>query len=83
MVREYGCADEALEDTERSQTEAGAEHWEEAVEETGRPPDFRQNENNDLEDDEEAVDDGPEDACGLVGYCAVPMSEMSVALRGV
>jgi hypothetical protein len=30
-----------------------------------------------LEDDEEAVDDGPENASNLVGHCAVPVVDVS------
>lgn len=67
VVREHGRADEALEDAERAETERGPEHGEEAVEEGGGPADLGEDEHDDLEDDEQAVDDRPEDARGLVG----------------
>lgn len=49
-----------------------AEHGEEAVEELGEPAELREDEEDDLGDDEEAVHDRPEDAGGLVGDCARP-----------
>ena len=66
VVREDRRADEALEDAERAQAEVGPEHGEVLGEEGGGPADLGEDEDDDLEDDEEAVDDGPEDAGGLV-----------------
>ena len=66
VVREDGRADEALEDAEGPQAEVGAEHREVLGEEGGGPADLGEDEDDDLEDDEQAVHDCPEDAGGLV-----------------
>ena len=65
---------QALNHAERAQSKVVAEDREEPVEEGCGPADFGQDEDNDLEDDEEAVHDSPEDACGLVGHRATPVS---------
>jgi len=73
VVREDGRADEALEDPERPQAELAPEDGEVAVEEGGDPAHgaFGEDEHDDLEDDEEAVDDGPEDTGGLIWHGTV------------
>lgn len=58
---------QALDDTERAETELVPEDGEEAGEEGGRPADLGHNEDNDLEDDQEPVENGPEGTRGLVG----------------
>ena len=74
VVREDRRADEALEDAEGSEAEVGPKDGEEPGEERGGPAYLGEDEDDDLEDDEQAVHDGPEDACGLVGHRATPVS---------
>lgn len=62
VVREH----EELEDSERAEAEGGPECGEVAVEEGGGPADLGEDEHDDLEHDEQAVDDRPEDARRLV-----------------
>ena len=66
VVREDRRADEALEDAERAEPEVGPEHGEVRREEGRGPADLGEDEDDDLEDDEQPVHDGPEDACRLV-----------------
>lgn len=58
---------QALDDTERAETEVVPEDGEEAAEERGGPADLGHEEDNDLEDDQQPVQDGPEGTRGLVG----------------
>ena len=58
---------------ECAKTEIVAEDGEEAVEEGSRPPNFRHDEDDGLEDDEEPVEHGPERSGGLVGDGAAPV----------
>ena len=75
VVREDCRTNKALEDSERAEAEVGAQDGEVLGEEGGGPADLGEDEDDDLEDDEEAVHDSPEDACGLVGHRATPVSE--------
>ena len=61
---------QALNDTERTQTEVVAENREEAVEESSGPANLGHDEDDNLENDEEPVEYGPECASGLVGHGA-------------
>ena len=74
MVREDCRANKALEDSERAEAEVGAQDGEVLGEEGGGPADLGEDEDDDLEDDEEAVDDSPENTSRLIWYCAI--SEM-------
>lgn len=76
VVREDRRANEALEDAERAQAEVGAQHGEVRLEEGHGPADLGEDEDDDLEDDEQPVDHGPERACGLVGNCAPAVVEV-------
>lgn len=71
VVGEDSGTDEALEDTQCAETEVAAEYREVTVEEAGGPPEFGENESDDLEDDEQAVDNGPEYSCRLVWNGAI------------
>lgn len=62
-----------LEYAQRTETESSPQHGEEAIKECGGPAEFRQNEGDDLEDDEEAIYDRPEDTTNLIWDGAVPM----------
>ena len=68
MVGEDCSTNEALEDTESADAEVGSEDGEVLVEELVGPANFREHEEDYLEDDEQAVENGPEYTCGLVGY---------------
>ena len=65
---------QALNHAERAQSKVVAEDREEPVEEGCGPADFGQDEDNDLEDDEQPVQDGPECSSGLVRNSATPVS---------
>ena len=67
---------QALENSKGAKAKGRAKHREEAVEKRHWPADLGEDEEDDLEDDEQAVDDGPEDACGLIGHRAVPVHEL-------
>lgn len=69
---------QALNDTEGAETKIVAEDGEETVEEGSRPPNFRHDEDDDLENDEQPVEDGPERSRGLVGHGAAPESSVRV-----
>jgi hypothetical protein len=62
---------QALHHTEWSQTKVGTEHREESVEKCHRPPNLREDEGNDLEDDQEQIENGPKLASGFVRDRAV------------
>lgn len=83
VVREDRRADEALEDAERAEPEGRPEHGEVPVEEGGGPADLGEDEHEDLEDDEQAVDDRPEDAGGLVRDGAPSVDSKDVAWKDV
>lgn len=89
VVRENRCPNESLEDPEGAEAKLRTEDREKAVEEGHWPRDLRENEKDELEDDEEAVEDGPEDSCGLIGngtasYVATSsLVEIRVVLRVV
>ena len=65
---------QALNHAERAQSKVVAEDREEPVEEGCGPADFGQEEDNDLEDDEQPVQDGPECSSGLARTGATPVS---------
>ena len=52
VVRENGGADEALEDTESTDTKVGTKNGEVLVKEFHGPADFREHHDDDLEDNE-------------------------------
>ena len=62
-----------MDHAECAKTEIVAENREEAVEEGSRPPNFRHDEDDGLEDDEEPVEHGPERTRRLVGDGAAPV----------
>ncbi len=66
MMGQDSCTDEALEDAKSTETKLAPEHWEETVEESSGPAKLRENEDDDLEDDEKAINDRPENARWLV-----------------
>lgn len=68
---------QALNDTERTQTEVWAEHREVGVEERRRPTDLGHDEHNGLEDDQQSIHDGPESTRWLVRYCTPPTERLS------
>ena len=76
VVREDRRADEALEDAEWPEPEVAAEHGEVVVEEGVGPADLREDEGDNLEHDEDAVDDCPEDTSGLVGHVAITVVQV-------
>ncbi len=65
--RTKGADVQALDDAERAEAELVPEDGEEAGEEGGGPADLGHDEDDDLEDDQETVEDGPEGTRGLVG----------------
>ena len=70
VVGEDRRSDEALEDAEWPEAERCAQHGEESVKEAGGPADLGEDEDDNLEDDEQTVHDGPENTGRLVGDCA-------------
>lgn len=58
---------QALNDTQSAEAKFVSEHWEELLEESRGPTDFGEEEDDNLTDDQKAVEDGPEYAGGLVG----------------
>lgn len=67
---EDGSSDEHLDEAEGTQPEFFAEHGEVGAEELGWPPDFGEDEDDGLTEDEESVEDCPERAGGLVRHRA-------------
>ena len=55
-----------MENAQCAETKVGTQNGEEALEECGGPANFGEQENDNLNSNKQAVDDGPEDACGLV-----------------
>jgi hypothetical protein len=78
-VREQGKEDslQSLEDTEGTKSKSRTKHREKAIKEGGWPANLRKEKHDNLEDDKQAVDDGPENAANLVGYSAVPVTNVS------
>ena len=66
---------QALNDAESAEAEVVTEDGEEPVEESSRPADFGEDENNGLEDDEQTVEHRPESTSGLVGDRAASVNE--------
>lgn len=66
---------QALDDTERTEAKFGPEHREIFVEKGGRPANLGEDEDDDLKDDEQTVEDGPECTGRLVGHRAVTASQ--------
>lgn len=64
---------QSLKDPKWSQTKIRSQHREESIEERHRPRYFGKKKEDDLEDDEEAVDDGPEHTGGLIWHGTVPI----------
>lgn len=71
MLREHSGTDESLEDAQCTEPKAGTKDREKAVEEDSGPADFRHDQDGHLEDDEQAIHDGPEDPAELVRHRAV------------
>lgn len=67
VVGENRGSDESLEDPERAKAKLRTEHREKAIEEGHRPGDLGKDEEDELEDDEKAIDDCPEGTCWLIG----------------
>ena len=61
-----------------AQAKVGTKHREESVEKCHRPPNLREDEGNDLEDDQEQVENGPKLASGFVRDRAVAERKMLV-----
>lgn len=70
MMGEDSGSKEHLEETEGTQTELISKNWEELVEEFGRESELGQDQDGRLENDKEAVEDGPEGTGRLVGDSA-------------
>jgi hypothetical protein len=66
-----------LEDTEGTESKSRTKHREKAIKESGWPANLRKEQYDNLEDDKQAVDDSPKNAANLVGYGAVPVSDIS------
>ena len=66
---------QALNHTKWAQTEFGTKHRKESVEKCHRPPNLREDEGNDLEDDQEQIENGPKLASGFVRDRAVAERE--------
>jgi hypothetical protein len=62
---------QALHHTKWAQAKVGSKHREESVEKCHRPPNLREDEGNDLEDDQEQIENGPKHASGFVRDRAV------------
>jgi len=67
VVGENRGSNESLEDPERAKAKLRTEHREKAIEEGHRPGDLGKDKEDELEDDEKAIDDCPEDTCWLIG----------------
>jgi hypothetical protein len=78
-VREQGKKEslQSLEDTEGTESKSRTKHREKAIKERGWPANLRKEKHDNLEDNKQAVDDSPENAANLVGYGAVPVSNVS------
>lgn len=74
VVAQDSGANEALEEPDCAEPKGGAEHGEEGVEEAahGGPGELGEEEDDDLEDDKQAVEHGPEGTSGLVRDSRVP-----------
>jgi len=67
MMGENRSPNQALDDAESTDAKVVSKNGEEPIEEARGPTDFGKEEDNDLSDDQETVEDGPEDAGWLVG----------------
>ena len=68
MTREQRRLDsQALNDAESADAKIVSKDREELLEESRGPTDFREEKDDDLSDDQKAVEDGPEDPSRLVG----------------
>lgn len=82
--REYSGDDvrrvdgQALKDAECADAKVRSKDGEVRGEEALRPANLGEEEGHDLKYDEEAVDNSPEGACGLIRYSRVPAAELSV-----
>jgi hypothetical protein len=70
-----GVGSQALHDTEWAQAKFGPKHREKPVEKRLRPPNLGEDERDNLENDQEPVENGPELASGLIRDCAVAKNE--------
>lgn len=71
MLREDCSSDKSLEDTEGTKSKSRTKHRKKAIKESRWPANLRKEKNDHLEDNKQAVDDGPENTANLVGYGAV------------
>jgi len=74
MGEDHGT-DQALENPKGTETKGAPENREEMIEEGGWPTNFREDKDDDLKEDEDAVDDCPEDSCRLVGDVAISVNK--------
>jgi hypothetical protein len=70
-----GVGLQALHDAERAQAKFGTKHREKPVEKRLRPPNLGEDQRDNLENDQEPVENGPELASGLIWNCAVAEKE--------
>jgi hypothetical protein len=70
-----------LENTKSTEPKVRTKHGKKSVKENGWPANFRKKKYDDLENDEQAVDDGPENTPNLVGHGAVPVDDVSKRLH--
>jgi hypothetical protein len=68
---------QALHNSKRTEAKVRTKHREKPVEKRQRPPDFGENQQDNLEYDEESVEDGPKDACRFIGYSAITKRKVS------
>ena len=69
---------QSLEYAQCAETELSPQHGEEAIKECSRPANFGQSERDDLEDDQEAIYNRPENTTNLIRDGAVPMGNVSM-----
>ena len=73
---------QALDDAESPDAKFVSKHGEEPLEESRGPTDFRKEEDDDLSNDQKAVEDGPEDAGWLVGNGRITVNHVRVDAHG-
>lgn len=67
VVGENCCSNQTLKNTKSADAEVVSKDRKKLFEKDRGPPDFGQEENDDLSDNQKSIEDGPEDAGGLVG----------------
>lgn len=81
MVRKDGSTNQTLEYAEGTKTKLRSQYGEVFVEEFVGPTTLREKENDNLEDDEEAIENGPKNARRLVRYGTASEEHMSGPAR--